>query len=336
MGTIVETQTPPATGNLSLANEERLRTLIDSVLAFIGVVSLDGTLLEANEPAVQASGLPRSELIGRPFWECYWWAHDEALQEQLRDAVRRAAAGEVVRYDAYIRIAGEGRLWIDFQLVPVRDERGNVVELIPSGVDISERKQAEAHRELLLNELSHRVKNTLASIQSMAGQTLRGAESPDEFRHTFSARLRAIAASHDLLVEANHESVRLMDLIRQQVAPFAADDERLVLSGKDLTLRGDLAHSLGLILHELATNAAKYGAFSTRGGRVSIEWTVEDGERRVLRFAWTERGGPSVQPPSRRGFGTRLIEHTMGADAAGGAAFDFAPEGLGVRMTVPL
>ena len=316
--------------------DERVRKVMDSVLAFVGVLSTDGTLLEANEPAVQAAGVGRDELIGRPFWDCYWWSFSEETQARLRAAVATAATGERVRYDAEVRVAGDGRIWIDFQLVPMLDEHGRVVELIPSGVDITERKHAEAHREFLLRELSHRVKNTLASIQSMAGQTLRGTSSPDEFRTTFGARLRAIAASHDLLVESNHENVRLLDLIRGQVGPYAADDARLVLEGDDLVLPGESAHALGLILHELATNAAKYGALSAPEGVVRIAWRAWDrSDMPGLAIDWRETGGPSVEVPERRGFGTRLIERSL-ATEGGSGSIDYAPEGVHARLELGL
>ena len=332
--------TEPERGGMSAASStphsenERLRALMDSVLAFVGVLSPSGVLLEANEPAVAAAGLGRDELIGQPFWDCYWWAFDEPTRQCLREAVAKAARGERVRYDAEIRVVGDGRLWIDFQIVPMFDADGNVTELIPSGVDITERKQAEAHRELLLKELSHRVKNTLAALQSMAGQTLRSAASSEEFRSAFGARLSAIAASHDLLVKSNHENVRLLDLIRGQVLPYAGSPDQLVLEGRNLLLPGDAAHSLGLVLHELATNAAKYGALSSKEGTVAIRWSARDGDLSALLFKWKESGGPPVEPPKRTGLGTRLIERSLIADGEESPRLDFDRDGLSARFVL--
>lgn len=307
--------------------EERLKDLIDGVIAFVGVLSLDGRLLEANEPAVAASGLRRDQLIGVPFWDCYWWSFDPATQQRLKDAVAAAARGERVRYDAEIRIRGDQRIWIDFQIVPLRDKAGNVVELIPSGVDITERKLAESQKELLIKELAHRVKNTLATIQSMTRQTIRFTGTPDEFRASFNARLRSIAASHDLLVASEHQAVALAALIRGQVEPYASEDGRLSLSGDDILLPGELAHKLGLVLHELATNASKYGALSATGGTVEIAWRVERLPERTLRLEWRERGGPRVEQPTRQGFGTRLIERSFSAEGDE-AAIRYEPEGV--------
>lgn len=316
--------------------DERRKNLIDGILAFVGMLSLDGILLEANETAVAAAGGDPTTLIGRPFWDCYWWQVDEATKDKLKDAVARAATGEMIRYDAEICVVENQRLWIDFQIVPVRNAAGEVVELIPSGVDITERKQAEAHSDLLIQELSHRVKNTLATIQSMAGQTMRSAASMAAFRDAFQARLQAISAAHDLLVRFDHQDIPLRALLHDQVMPYAADDERLSLNGDDILLPGELAHALSLVLHELATNASKYGAFSAPSGVVSVDWEVVDNnDTRWLTLNWVERGGPPVTPPQRRGFGTRLIERSLAAfeDAA---EINYEPEGLSCKLALEL
>lgn len=316
--------------------DERLRDLIDGVLAFVGVLSLDGTLLEANEPAVVAAGGDRDQVIGLPFWECYWWDVGQATKDRLKEAVATAARGKRVRYDAEIRVVGDQRLWIDFQIAPVFDKTGKVTELIPSGVDITERKRSEAHRELLINELSHRVKNTLATIQSIAGQTARTAESIDDFRASFNARLRALAASHELLVEFDHEVVPLTALVEGQVRPYAADEGRLRIEGTDILLPGEVAHSLGLILHELSSNASKYGAHSAATGRVTVSWRTEpaDGASRLV-LNWIERDGPEVTQPTRRGFGTRLIERSLSA-SDDSSVMNYDPEGLTCRLVMAL
>lgn len=316
--------------------QERAKRLLDGVIAFVGVLSPEGILQDANEPAVTASGLERSALIGTPFWDCYWWNFDPAGQERLRQAVAAAARGERVRYDAEIRVVGDHRIWIDFQMVPVMNADGVVTEIIPSGVDITERKQAEAQRELLMNELSHRVKNTLATIQSIAGQTIRTAATTDEFRASFSARLRSIAASHDLLVASHHETASLAALINNQVRSYAANEDQLKLVGEDKLLDGDVAHGLGLVLHELATNASKYGALSVPTGTVTISWDVqESAETRTLSLNWIESGGPPVTPPTRQGFGTRLIERSLASDNDD-VAITYAPDGVQCRLELEL
>lgn len=314
------------------AGEERLKNLIDGVLAFVGVLSVDGILLEANEPAIAAAGGERAQVIGRPFWDCFWWDVDQATKDQLKQAVAKAASGERIRYDVQIQVVGDRRLWIDFQIAPVLNAAGQVVELIPSGVDISERKAADTHRELLIRELSHRVKNTLATIQSIAGQSVRAAETIDDFRSSFNARLRAIAASHDLLVRFDHDVVPVKALLQGQVLQYAANDKQLVVEGKNIHLPGDVAHALGLVLHELATNAAKYGALSSETGTVTVSWhvAVDEGKKRLF-MSWCERGGPEVKMPTRKGFGSRLIERSL-APTGDTAVIDYDPKGLSCEI----
>lgn len=318
------------------AGEEKLKNLIDGVLAFVGILSVDGILLEANEPAIAAAGGERDHVIGRPFWDCFWWDVDQATKDKLKRAIATAAKGERIRYDAEIRVVGDQRIWIDFQIAPVLNAAGEVTELIPSGVDISERKATEAHRELLTKELSHRVKNTLATIQSIAGQSVRAAETIEGFRSSFNARLRAIAASHDLLVEFDHDVVPIKALLQGQVLQYAANDRQLEMNGENIDLPGDVAHSLGLVLHELATNAAKYGALSSEAGIVSVSWNVAvDGGKKTLFMSWRERGGPEVKAPTRRGFGSRLIERSL-APKGDSAVIDFDPRGLCCELLMDL
>ena len=171
--------------------DQRLRSILNNVVAFIGLLSPEGVLLEINEPALHAAGLERDDVIGKYFWDTYWWSHDGDVRDAVRETVMRAAKGELVREDLIIRTAGDNRMAVDFQLAPNFDEYGNVVEIIPSGVDISDRKKAERHREMLVRELSHRVKNSLATVQTIASHTLREASDLDSFREAFVGRLMA-------------------------------------------------------------------------------------------------------------------------------------------------
>lgn len=570
----------------------RLRGVLDNIVAFVGTLTTDGIVTEANEPALQAAGLAREGIVGLPFWECYWWNFDAPTQDRLRDAVARAAQGAPVRYDAEIRVAGDDRRFIDFQLAPHRDASGAVDYIVASGVDItrrklgeaslksshdsikhlvsnaplgiyavdadfrlamvsagaqkvfstvspligrdfaevlrllwpepfateaighfrrtletgipyhapstierrrdidvveaydwkiervtlpdgrpgtvcyfydmsdrerhaaalresearfratfenaavgiahvapdgdwlrvnsklcsilgytqdelarlsfqdithpedldkdlslladvldgsideyemekryrrkdgsivwvnltvgcvrdgagsvsylisviediSDKKEAEARQRLLVGELNHRVKNILATIQAMASHTMRNADDFEAFRETFSGRLRAIAAAHDSIFTEGGGKPLLGDLIRRQLGPYAAEDgDRLVLSGPPVLVDTTTAHALGLILHELATNAAKYGALSTEGGVIGITWApvAEDASR--IRIEWTETGGPTVRPPDRTGFGTRLIESTLQHSLHGTARIDYPPSGLTAEFVV--
>ena len=186
--------------------------------------------------------------------------------------------------------------------------------MIGSLIDITERKKAEEQRELLIHELNHRVKNTLATVQSLAAQTMRSAASLADFTGAFEARLFALSKTHNLLTEGAWAGASLRALLEVEVAPYAQDGEagRFSLAGlHDVHLAARAAVALGLAFHELATNAVKYGALSNETGSVSVMWTLENAAREqqlLLHLIWTEQGGPPVEKPRRRGFGTRLIE----------------------------
>ena len=200
--------------------------------------------------------------------------------------------------------------------------------------DITDRRQWEERQKLMARELVHRVKNSFAVIQSIVRQTQRSTPDPAAFALAFSGRLAAMAASHDLLTDRHWEGAGLRDLVASQLAPFAAGAEKRVrVSGPEVLLDTSLAVPLGLALHELATNATKYGSLSKPGGIVDLSWTVSStGGNEQLSLVWRESGGPPVSAPARRGFGTSLIERGL-PDARIERRFD--PEGLVCRIELP-
>lgn len=202
---------------------------------------------------------------------------------------------------------------------------------------VIERRRTEAHLRLLVNELNHRVKNTLTIVQSIAAQTLRGTEAGREAQQAFESRLAALAAAHDLLTTERWQSTALRQVIEQAGTGCGAEAERLSIEGPDVRLQPRTAVSVAMAIHELCTNAVKYGALSREGGTVSIRWeaAAEPGGER-LRLVWRESGGPPVAPPDRRGFGTRMIERGLAADLGGTARIDFAPEGVTCTIDAPL
>ena len=242
-----------------------------------------------------------------------------------------------MRFDAEIRDSRGLLIPVDVQLAPIFDESGQVTDIVMSAVDISERKRAEAHREMLLSELNHRVKNSLATIQAIAAHTLREATDFEGFRQSFTGRLRAIAASHDLLVSTTQDSSDISRLIRDQVLGYApADGTRLEMTGPPLVLGPQGSHAFGLILHELATNASKYGAFSNDSGRLSISWFIEETEDDPdVIIDWVETDGPPVVPPSRKGFGSVLIEQSLSHALGGKSNLTFDPKGLKAQFRFP-
>lgn len=207
------------------------------------------------------------------------------------------------------------------------------VRMVGVTYDISDRKALEERQRLLNRELSHRVKNTLAVIQSIARHTLRSTPDPEIFAEAFQGRIQALANAHDILTQTNWAGVDLRQLIRQQVMPYSGKDEgRLVTDGIRLVLHPEIATALSLVLHELATNATKYGALSAPAGQVLLSWTLDTGgDIPVLILNWAERGGPIVKQPVRMGFGSHLI-------ARSGAKVDirYEPSGLTCRVEIPL
>lgn len=213
------------------------------------------------------------------------------------------------------------------------DDEGRALTSTGVLLDITERKRAEEHQHLLINELNHRVKNTLAIIQGIAVQTFRGTAATPEARAAFEGRLEALAGAHDLLTRGNWESAALEDIIERAIAPFDANMARVSIEGPELRLQPKTAVSVALALHELATNALKYGALSTPAGHVDIRWQIA-GER--LHLDWRERGGPPVRPPSRRGFGTRMIERGLATELRGTVRIDFQPDGVLCTIDAPV
>jgi two-component sensor histidine kinase len=199
-------------------------------------------------------------------------------------------------------------------------------------VDITERKQWERRQDLLVNELNHRVKNTLAIIQSIAHQSFRPGVDPAAARTDFESRLAALSAAHDLLTKANWEGASLRRVVADALAA-AAQPARISTSGPDLALAPKTAVSLAMALHELSTNALKYGALSNDGGFVTVGWSTDGGR---LRLEWRETGGPPVTRPTRRGFGSRMIERGLAAELAGTVTIDYAPSGLVCTVDAPL
>ncbi len=197
--------------------------------------------------------------------------------------------------------------------------------------DLSERKQIEELQRLLANELNHRVKNTLATVQSIVNQTLRGADDIEVARMAVSTRIVALAKAHDLLTERSWTGADIADLISHAVAPFVR--RQFILDGPSQDISPSQALALSLAVHELATNAAKYGALSRPEGRVELRWKVGDDR---LDLSWRESGGPPVVPPARRGFGSRLIENALTYDLEGQTRLEFLPEGVRCWITAVL
>ena len=220
---------------------------------------------------------------------------------------------------------------------PLFDAGGKLKGAVNMLVDISHHKRAQERQELLIHELNHRVKNTLATVQSIAHQTLRRAPSAEAFRETFTQRLLALSRAHDLLTAQGWEGADLRTLLATVLTPYeATGSTRARLTGPAVALPPRVALGLAMALHELATNAAKYGSLSAPTGALELTWSVATGQRRLLNLTWVERGGPPVTPPEHTGFGGRMLERTLKAELGGDAQLVFDPAGVRCAIEVPL
>ena len=221
----------------------------------------------------------------------------------------------------------------------IRNAGGKAIRMIGAMFDISERKRAEEHQRLLTGELQHRVKNTLAMVQAIAAQTFRNVEGAEEAREAFSARLISLGRAHDILTQASWTEAPIAEVVEGALSVHRGGTaSRIRASGPDVPLSAKAALALALSLHELATNAAKYGALSNEAGTVDLRWHVvhEDGAPRFC-LTWSEQGGPSILvQPTRRGFGSRLIERSFAAEVGGEVRLTYAPTGLTCRLEAPL
>lgn len=285
-----------------------------------------------EEAAVEMIGRTDDEIIHSP-------EHEMVVEGAVSIlAVKRKVLSNGHPQDAEVRVdSGTGVQWYDLHIEPLRDATGGIVGLICAAVDITERKESEAHLRLLMRELTHRSKNLLAVIQAMARQTALQGGTVANFLERFGARLQALSRSHDLLVQESWHGASLQDLVRSQLGHyFDRDHPQVSLTGPDVHLQPEAAQSVGLALHELATNAAKYGALSRARGRVAIECRLAPVEQGgSLEIIWSETKGPKVGEPRRRGFGSMVIEHNLARALNAEVELSFEPDGLRCRISVP-
>ena len=326
-----------AEDQLRVANERLLaRTLeLEALLcsAPIGLAFFDkaGRCTRINDEFAGISALAAKGQIGRTFKEIF--PNSASSLETLLGEV--FSTGTALRnIELSEGSSAASRHWLT-GFFPVRDASGDITAAGCWAVDISERKRAEEHKELLIHELDHRVKNTLTVVQSLASQTFRGA-SVDAKVEAFENRLCALSAAHDVLTRGSWRAADLRELVVKAAELHGASD-RFSVEGPDLKLKPKAALALAMGLHELCNNALKYGALSSSEGRVNVCWSVEGetGPPR-LRLIWKETGGPRVETPVDRGFGSKLLEKSLASDLKGTISLDFSPDGVTCAMSAPI
>jgi PAS domain S-box-containing protein len=312
---------------------ERLRLATEAGKVGLWDWDIPGDRIVWTDSLYALHGLGKDE-FAQTFADWVSRVHDDdrgavlgAIDKALRDEAPYEIELRTMRPDG-------SETWIYTNAVVVRDGE-RPMRMVGAAVDVTKRRQAEAQRDLLVAELSHRVKNTLATVVSIARQSFGRNATIETARKSFEGRLRALAQTHTRLAEANWEGVPLLTLIEDEVAPYRGEDgSNLVLSGPPVSFTSKQAVVLGMAFHELATNAAKYGALSVKGGRVSVAWSrTPDG---AFAVEWREDGGPRVTPPAQAGFGRLLLERALAADLKGSVDMDFRPTGLVCRITLPL
>lgn len=311
---------------------QRLAAIVSSSEDAIVGKTLDGIVTSWNAAAGRIFGYTPEEMIGQSILRI--------IPEELRHEEARIIAslrrGERVEHFDTVRIRKDGgRVDVSLTISPIRDRAGRVVGASKIARDVTERRRAESLQRLLVDELNHRVKNTLAMIQAIASQSLRRASNPQDFVAAFNGRVQALARAHDLLVARRMEGAEMQDLVREQVMLGAPDARNIACDGPRVLLEARSAVQLALVLHELATNARKYGALAQASGRLAVTWTVQVGTARELHIDWVERGVPDLRAPRTGGFGTTLIERSLESNG-GTVRVRYGTDGLACHIRLPL
>ncbi|WP_282026685.1 MASE1 domain-containing protein [Limimaricola cinnabarinus] len=311
------------------AAEQRFKATFQNAGVGIGIVDGDGRLVRVNDSLARMLGQEAGEMEGHPLDE---FTHPDDLAKG-KAAWARLASGQADDYDIekrYLRKEGQA-VWGHTTVSCVRRADGGIDYLIKVIQDITERKRSEAVRHMLMREVNHRSKNLLSVVQVIARQT--ASHSPQDFIEAFGARLRALAANQDILVNNEWQRIDLAELVGAQLRHFGTVGPRVRLSGPAVMVPPAAAQALGMALHELATNAAKYGSLSTPRGHVDISWTIgEEG----FWMRWRESGGPPVTPPQRAGFGSRILDDLTASSMSGRVSLDYAPDGLVWELRCPV
>lgn len=315
-----------------LAESDDFRRLFQQAPGFIAVLSgPDHVFTFANDAYLKLIG--RRDIIGMEVRaalpEIEGQGFMEMLDEVYSKGVERGASGASVMLRREAGLPLE-QFYLDFSYAPIRDREGNVTGVFVQGMDRTEATLAGKRQALLLAELNHRVKNTLATVQSIAAQTLRTARDLPSAKRDFEGRIQALSRAHNLLSERQWSDAGMRTLVENEMSAYSPG--RYETNGHDIKLNPKAAIAVAMVLHELATNAAKYGALSGEAGKVRVVWHIHDDE---LHVDWGENGGPQVAPPSHQGFGSRMIDRVVAGELGGVFDCQYPQAGFQCRLTIP-
>lgn len=310
--------------------------LLQATPDLLYVFDIQHRFVYANQALLTMWGMRWEDACGKTCLELGyepWHAamHDEEIEQVI-------ATGQPVRGEVPFPHMTKGLRIYDYIFTPVFGPDGKVEAIAGATRDITEHKQHEQHLQLLINELNHRVKNSLVMVQSLARQSFTNAGSLGDAQEKLDARLLALSRAHDTLTRENWVSADILELTRDAAALYESHDgQRFTLQGDSCRLDPRRALALSMALHELCTNALKHGALSLPAGNVLVSWERSTrGEQELLELIWREAGGPPVQPPTRKGFGTRLLERGLKHDLKGEVELSFDPAGVCFRVSIPL
>ena len=293
-------------------------------------------IIFANNSLLALTGHHRAELLGESFYSLIADDTETDAVSAIRNAFETRSR---IKCEVKCRRKDGNPFWAAVFVHPVFDQDGTVIQYFASFIDLTKHKQEQAHAKMLIDELNHRVKNTLATVQAIVRQALRTDADRQTLRQMIKSRLSALSRSHDLLTREKWKSAGLHEIIHATLAPFKsgdADAERFIISGEPMRFAPKAALDLCIVFNELATNAVKYGALSRVGGKVHIDWKIEPSPQGAqLLLTWRELGGPVVKVPTHRGFGSRVIERGLAHELHGTGHLDYRPEGLVCAMTIP-
>ena len=323
-----------------LAESAQLRNLFMRSPSFMCLLKEPEYRFEMVNPAFMAL-VGQRELVGRPFRDAIPEAEGQLYLDMLDKvySTGEAFVGKQMRAE-FEQVPGEGprEVFISFVFQPIFDDDGKVGAIFVDGNDVTDHVRAERTQALLVRELHHRVRNTLATVQGVMNSTARTAETIEDYQWAFSGRISSLARTHSLLTEEIQQFVSFPNLLRQEIGAYAdGAPDRVVLEGPDVELPSQLAVPLGMTIHELATNAYRHGALSRPDGRVTVAWTVVPAkDKRVLTCRWTESGGPTVTPPARQGFGSMILTRVLSQQIGAKVDASYSPQGFELRADIPL